>query len=339
MLQEAFDKYQGKYSDITWLGKEGWFTIGVDNESMLEYPPERQEKMIRLIKSNALTFAEEATKKLSKLGFSKQHSYVIVSIIKEENDIEGGASGGLAYNHYIVLELRDVVRPRSFEATIGILVHEWAHRWMKQASKNTKRHILAMFQNIIRKSQNKLRKHPLQSFQDYHFDSYSTNLSQNIAKFYKILQQQLRNNPGDVYNSVKVALFSLVPQSKKDIDSKFDSHADLYIREISEEIESQLSLSDDNGFGLTQNMSTQVGRFVKTVQEYAKSRKAYRANIGELDTPDAADIRNKLAQIAKWPSSYGLATVEELWATAIEYYDQLDRDYRKMVNDIISQIG
>jgi len=123
--------------------KYGWFSIGIEWDSPKAVSDFQEDEDIRdSVEDNCLL----ATAQLERVGFPKQHSYILFSDIYVHNDITGGEAGASAESHFIRFPTTALYN----EDWAKTLVHEWAHKYFKNLNKGSKAYFSNQYEGLVK---------------------------------------------------------------------------------------------------------------------------------------------------------------------------------------------
>lgn len=130
---------------VVWLKSRGWFTFGVDKKCLRGLRGRQRQLMIDAIVKKIDESAIKVSDHLAKIGFARQHSLVVISDLSgEETESSSFGAAALAFSHRIEID-----RDNFLGDADGYLAHEWAHRWMKHASKATKESFIKSYKRLV----------------------------------------------------------------------------------------------------------------------------------------------------------------------------------------------
>lgn len=122
---------------------------------------------------------KEARREIASMGFPSMHSNVVImDLSKHYNQNTGGSGvGGYSTNHYMALDYRNA----NTEFSKGIIVHEWAHDYMRKKSKAFKKAVDEYYRNKI-KNVSVEKQHLLPNeYSDIDKFMWSTNYTKNVV--------------------------------------------------------------------------------------------------------------------------------------------------------------
>jgi len=137
------EKFGGK--TIDWFPERfGWFKWGIDEDAIRRGFAITKEQY-----ENAEKASQGAQDYLSMLGVSKQRSYVVIRDLSNESNRNTGKAGdvaGYASNQYIAIGVNMLDDVKRLENT---LIHEWAHRYFFNLSKEQKKSFGEVYKKIV----------------------------------------------------------------------------------------------------------------------------------------------------------------------------------------------
>ena len=111
------------------------FSVFVGENAFESYSQNENE-----YKGNLKKACAEARNKIHKLGFPSMHANILIKDLSDKvNQNTGGGVGGFAYRKGKYMEVDKKYVEVSSSYLVNIIVHEWAHLWMFNNSKQFKR--------------------------------------------------------------------------------------------------------------------------------------------------------------------------------------------------------
>jgi hypothetical protein len=126
-----------KSTKVTHLFDVPMFSIFMDNEMEVKTLTPEQTTIMK----NACA---EARNQIGKMGFQSMHANVVLQTITRTNFVTGGGVAGFAQpkGKYMVCDLKYLENPTFL---VELLVHEWAHLWMFNNSKQFKSAVMDFY--------------------------------------------------------------------------------------------------------------------------------------------------------------------------------------------------
>jgi hypothetical protein len=130
-----------KSTKVTHLFDVPMFSIYMDNEMEVKTLTPEQTTIMKNV-------CAEARNQIGKMGFQSMHANVVLKSITQTNHITGEGTAGYAYSKgkYMVCDLKYLQNPNFF---VEILVHEWAHLWMYNNSKQFKSAVIDFYKSKL----------------------------------------------------------------------------------------------------------------------------------------------------------------------------------------------
>ena len=132
-------------SSSFWRNSEryGWFTVGIDWDTPEDVAKFQEDEDIRdSVEDNCFI----ATSQLERIGFSKQHSYLIFSPDYVHNEATGEEAGAVAEAHSIKFPTGALYNDDFSQ----MLVHEWAHRYFYNMPKEARTYFQNQYDEIVK---------------------------------------------------------------------------------------------------------------------------------------------------------------------------------------------
>jgi len=123
----------------------GWFTVGIDWNAPKDVLRFQEDEDIRdSVEDNCFI----ATSQLERIGFPKQHSYLIFSPDYVHNEATGAESGAVASGHSIQFPIKALYSD-NFSQT---LVHEWAHKYFFNMPREARVYFKNQYDGLVKNS-------------------------------------------------------------------------------------------------------------------------------------------------------------------------------------------
>jgi hypothetical protein len=327
---EDYRRIFKKRKDITPIYDSLWFKFYIDNSIKLN----KSQKKDILDKSQQIS--KETFNHLSKIGFSKEKRNVILKDFSKTKNVITGEIGGTAGNAmlfegYIHIDINQILN-NSVDLIYPILVHEWAHLWMQNKSKALKSDIEDLYNLFVEYSKESkdiksikfldIIKNPKQVY-----DLYNNEAIETYKKYIQIaLNQIFQNRDLDSEEVIKelIKKFGEIKSPKSDIFIKNKN----FIESMITYLNNQKRLYTSINF---EPLALGIAYLI------FKHKSAYYLSRNRLSTPKSEFARDEANKLVRWISSYGMADPLELWATAIQYFDELPSDHKKRIVEIIQR--
>jgi hypothetical protein len=336
--------------------------------------PKKDMYNIKRGKKRIKSAFENARQQIHSMGFASMHSNVLIKDLSGETNINTSRMGGVVgYAHskgkYMELSSK-MFDSGSTESLTKTIVHEWAHLWMFNNSKEFKNSVNTLYNKLVSSGAEKIKPEDIESHIMKKFN-HTDELSL-IKKWSGVLDSAMWIISTDKEFVKNASREELLQRIESNILTEFNEICNDFRFNPTEEIISTVKSMIENyiapkaievlrnedllnkllGDGEMYDFlwvrnelkpdSVSITKKFKQLylaREFPKTKKDMLAPNQEFRGADNSFHRNYLKNIHNWVNDYGMSNNHEMWATGIEEFFKLPPPHRKAIIKLMMNMG